>query len=135
MPRRGLWCASTFLTLALITPSAGFVHAEDLPLPADEEVVEEANQPIAVELAQGIDLLDDQITQQQELLKTATSEREQELIRNHIRLLQKERRTFESLLHKLVGPDFEEFHHPASQLERQQEQWERKDELIRDREP
>lgn len=65
------------------------------------------DRPIAVELAQGIDLLNDQITQQQNLLKTAQSEREQELIRNHIRLLQKERRTLESLLNKLVGPGFE----------------------------
>lgn len=115
------------MMLALLTPSPAFTQ--------DEDAIEDADQPIAMELAQGIDLLNDQIAQQQDLLKTAKSEREQELIRNHIRLLQKERRTFESLLHKLVGPDFEEFHHPASQVERQQEQRERNEELIRDREP
>lgn len=66
--------------------------------------VEASNQPIVIELAQGIDLLNQQITSQQELLKSAQTEREQQLIRNHIRLLQKERRSLESLLNKLVGP-------------------------------
>ena len=64
-----------------------------------------ADQPIAIELAQGIDLLNDQIAKQEELLNTAQSDRERQLIHNHIRLLQKERRTLESLLHKLVGPN------------------------------
>jgi len=127
MPPRGLWGAGSLLLLALLAARAAVAQPDD-------EALADADQPIAVELAQGIDLLNDQIAQQQDLLKTAKSEREQELIRNHIRLLQKERRTFESLLHKLVGPHFEEFQHPASQLERQQEQWERKEELIRDRE-
>ena len=123
---RGLWGAEALLLLALLTTRVAVAQPND-------EALTDADQPIAVELAQGMDLLNDQIAQQQELLKTAKSEREQELIRNHIRLLQKERRTFESLLHKLVGPHFEDIRHPASQLERQQEQWEQKEELIRDR--
>lgn len=107
MPPRGLWLATGFLTLALVAPRVGIVQAEESPLNVDEDTLPDSNQPIAVELAQGIDLLNDQITQQQHLLKTAQSEREQELIRNHVRLLQKERRTLESLLHKLVGPNFD----------------------------
>jgi hypothetical protein len=89
------------------TPSP--LHAQDdedlSALPPEGSLEEDAsNQPIAVELAQGIDLLNQQITSQQELLKTAQTEREQQLIKNHIRLLQKERRSLESLLNKLVGP-------------------------------
>ena len=75
---------------------------EDSGLVAD---VPEEEQPIAVELAQGIDLLNEQITTQQALLKNAQTERERQLIQNHIRSLQKERRSLESLLHKLVGPN------------------------------
>jgi hypothetical protein len=66
-----------------------------------------SEQPIAVELAQGIDLLNTQIATQQQLLKAAQTERERQLIHNHIRLLQKERRSLEGLLHRLVGPDFD----------------------------
>jgi len=66
-----------------------------------------SDQPIAVELAQGIDLLNDQIASQDELLKTAQTDREKQLIRNHIRSLQKERRSLESLLLKLVGPNID----------------------------
>lgn len=68
---------------------------------------DESGQPIAIELAQGIDLLNDQIAAQEELLKTAQTDREKQLIRNHIRSLQKERRSLESLLLKLVGPDID----------------------------
>lgn len=66
-----------------------------------------SEQPIAVELAQGIDLLNEQIDTQQGLLKTAQTERERQLIHSHIRLLQKERRSLQGLLHKLVGPGFD----------------------------
>lgn len=106
MPPTEKIVAASLLALSLTAlASRGFAQ-EELPL-FDEEEVSSVDQPIAVELAQGIDLLNDQITQQEELLKTANSEREQELIRNHVRLLQKERRTLQSLLNKLVGPGFE----------------------------
>lgn len=79
---------------------------EELLLPAEGEA-STSEQPIAVELAQGIDLLNDQITSQEELLKTAQTDREKQLIRNHIRSLQKERRSLESLLLKLIGPNID----------------------------
>lgn len=88
-----------------------------------------ADQPIAVELAQGIHLLNEQIAQQHDLLKNAKTDREQDLIRNHLRMLQKERRTLESLLHRLVGPDFT----VEERFERQREQWERRGEAAQDR--
>jgi hypothetical protein len=89
-----------------------------------------ADQPIAIELAQGIELLNTQIAQQQELLKTAQTEREKQLIHNHIRLLQKERRSLESLLHKLVGPNVDVLEAAKEQRrelqdEREQKQLER----------
>lgn len=74
---------------------------------AEDDAADTETQPIAVELADGIRLLNEQIADQQQLLKTAQSEREQQLIRDHMRLLQKERRSLQSLLHKLVGPSME----------------------------
>lgn len=105
--RQRLCVACLALVACLLTPSP--LHAQDdedlSALPPEGSLEEDAsNQPIVIELAQGIDLLNQQITSQQELLKTAQTEREQQLIRNHIRLLQKERRSLESLLNKLVGP-------------------------------
>ena len=108
-------------------------EGEPLELTSEADVETGADQPIAVELAQGIHLLNEQIAQQQDLLKHAKTDREQELIRNHVRMLQKERRTFESLLHRLVGPDFELPEAAEERLERQQEQWERKGEATLDR--
>ena len=111
--------------------------AADSSTPADEvpsteaaEYDPEAEQPIAIELAQGVELLNQQIADQDALLKTAQTEREQQLIRNHIRLLQKERRSLESLLHKLVGPDIDLL---EDRRERYREREETTDELIRDR--
>jgi hypothetical protein len=112
--------------------SAQEEEAEDLPITVPE-TESPSDQPIAVELAGGIDLLNDQIAQQQTLLATASSEREQELIRNHIRLLEKERRTLKSLLNKLVGPNFDarqaaqeqQAEHRAEQYERTLEKDER----------
>lgn len=102
-----VWRVVGCLALALgVWAQPGLAQEEEDPL-ASSEGWSDDDRPIAVELAQGIDLLNDQITQQQELLTTAKSEREQELIRNHTRLLQKERRTLESLLHKLVGPGYD----------------------------
>jgi hypothetical protein len=95
-----LVCLSSLLTIA---PAAQLSAADDL----FEEPVESSDQPIALELAQGIQLLSDQIVQQQQLLESAQTDREQLLIRNHIRSLQKERRSLESLLHKLVGPNLD----------------------------
>ena len=108
-------------------------EGEPLELTSEADVETGADQPIAVELAQGIHLLNEQIAQQQDLLKHAKTDREQELIRNHVRMLQKERRTFESLLHRLVGPDFELKEAAEERLERQHEQWERRGEATRDR--
>lgn len=78
--------------------SSGRVE-EPAAAPADE-----GDQPVLVELTQGIELLNDQMKMQEELLKSAQTEREQQLIRNHIRALQKERRSLESLRLKLAGP-------------------------------
>jgi hypothetical protein len=91
----------------MLSASPAVCAADELDETEATEDAQPSDLPIAVELAQGIDLLNDQIAKQQELLKTAKSEREHELIRSHIRLLQKERRSLESLLHKLVGPNFE----------------------------
>lgn len=106
---RVLWSASLtalLIGLAGVPLLAQEEEAEEIPVTVPE-TESPSDQPIAVELAEGIDLLNDQITQQQTLLATASSEREQDLIRNHVRLLQKERRTLESLLNKLVGPNFD----------------------------
>ena len=111
----------------------GQQEGEALQLTLEAGVETGADQPIAVELAQGIHLLHEQITQQHDLLKHAKTDREQELIRNHIRMLQKERRTFESLLHRLVGPDFELPEVTEERLERQREQRERRGEATLDR--
>jgi len=109
--RQRLFRASAaVVTSLLLTPSlllAEEDHGLDALTAQELGTVEESDQPIVIELAQGIDLLTQQITSQQELLKTAQTEREQQLIRNHIRLLQKERRSLEGLLDKLVGPDID----------------------------
>lgn len=96
------------LALGVLAPQ-GFAQdqAEDEMLESLAAAGGEASssdQPIAIEMAQGVELLNGQISQQQELLKTAQTDRERQLIQNHIRMLQKERRSLESLLHKLVGP-------------------------------
>jgi hypothetical protein len=110
-----------------------FAAAEDIAEETSAETTEaeaEDEQPIAVELAQGINLLTEQIEAQEALLKSAQTEREQRLIRNHIRLLHKERRSLESLLERLVGPEIDILEETR---ERQRERWEQKEELIRDR--
>lgn len=89
--------------------------------PAEEE--SSSNQPIAIEMAQGVELLNGQVSQQQELLKTAQTDRERQLIQNHIRMLQKERRSLESLLHKLVGPDVDLLE--AAREQKQEQEYER----------
>lgn len=114
-------------TAALAQESQQEGETPELAPEAGVETV--ADQPIAVELAQGIHLLNEQIAQQQDLLKNARTDREQDLIRNHLRMLQKERRTLESLLHRLVGPDFT----VEERFERQREQWERRGEAAQDR--
>ena len=116
-------------TAALAQESRQQEEGEALELTPEAGVETVADQPIAVELAQGIHLLNEQISQQQDLLKHAKTDREQELIRNHLRMLQKERRTLESLLHRLVGPDFT----VEERFERQREQWERRGEAAQDR--
>jgi len=99
-----------FVIVSLLIGGANTVLGQELEEEAQPEQpsaqMEEsaADQPIVLEVAHGLDLLNDQIAQQQELLKTAQTERERQLIHNHIRLLQKERRSLESLLHKLIGP-------------------------------
>jgi len=99
-----------FVIVSLLIGGANTVLGQELEEEAQPEQpsaqMEEsaADQPIVLEVAHGLDLLNEQIAQQQELLKTAQTERERQLIHNHIRLLQKERRSLESLLHKLIGP-------------------------------
>lgn len=96
------------LTLGVLTPRGlAQEQTKDETLESLSEAGGEAdssNQPIAIEMAQGVELLNGQISQQQELLKTAQTDRERQLIQNHIRMLHKERRSLESLLQKLVGP-------------------------------
>lgn len=128
---------SWLLSCLVLIPSLAVGATEGASTPAEEagpadaaEYDPEAEQPIAIELAQGIELLNKQIADQEALLKTAQTEREQQLIRNHIRLLQKERRSLESLLHKLVGPEIDLL---ENQRERYREREEKKEELIRDR--
>ena len=122
------------LTLGVLTP---WGLAQE---PTEDETLESlsaagggersSDQPIAIEMAQGVELLNEQITQQQELLKTAQTDRERQLIQNHIRMLQKERRSLESLLHKLVGPNVDVLeqareHKQEQEDERTQKQLER----------
>jgi hypothetical protein len=109
MKRIGFWFGVALLSVTLVSFS-GFAQDEGdddaLEALAESEGLEtSSDQPIAIEMAQGIDLLNEQVAQQQELLKTAQTDRERQLIQNHIRMLQKERRSLESLLHKLVGPN------------------------------
>lgn len=85
--------------------------------PAEDSLISE--EPIVTELAQGLRLLDEQIATQEGLLHTAQTDRERRLIENHIRLLQKERRSFQSLLYKLVGPDFETMAQEAQEEHRE----------------
>lgn len=93
------------LSVALFS-SGGLAQDEgEEELLAESEGDAAGDQPIAVEMVQGIDLLTERIAQQQELLKTAQTDRERQLIQNHIRMLHKERRSLESLLHKLIGPN------------------------------
>jgi hypothetical protein len=101
--RRIVWLlgVSALLGCSLAAP----VGADELADVEEDSGVESSDQPIALELAQGIQLLSDQIAQQQQLLDSAQTDREKQLIRNHLRSLQKERRSLESLLHKLVGPN------------------------------
>ena len=112
-----LLTADCLLLIALVTGPLGHRAtgwAEEPPgaldaTPAPEHGEESAEEdaPIAVELAQGMKLLDRQISDQEVLLTNAQTDRERQLIRNHIRMLQKERRSLQSLMDKLVGPDFE----------------------------
>lgn len=84
-----------------IDESAAAPTAPDLsasPPDSTEPPAAPDNQPIAAELSQGIELLDTQIARQQELLDAAQTMREKQLIRDHIRSLEKERRSLESLL-------------------------------------
>jgi len=106
---------------------------------AQEEALDEEAE-VKAELTEGVDLLTQQVTQQEALLKTASTERERGLIQQHIRLLEKERRTLESLLHQLAqteppaaGEEPEQLRHPAEQLEQQQERWQQREEIIQDR--
>lgn len=113
MTTRQRLCVACLAVVSCLLVAPSPLHAqeeeEDLStLPPEGSLEGDASdQPIVIELAQGIDLLNQQIASQQELLKSAQTEREQQLIRNHIRLLQKERRSLESLLNKLVGSDID----------------------------
>ncbi len=122
------------LTLGVLTPRGlAQEQTKDETLESLSEAGGEASssdQPIAIEMAQGVELLNGQLSQQQELLKTAQTDRERQLIQNHIRMLQKERRSLESLLHKLVGPDVDVLEQTREQkqereYERTQKQLER----------
>ena len=115
------------LTLGVLTPG-GLAQEpteedetlESLSAGGGEE--RSSDQPIAIEMAQGIDLLNEQTTQQRELLKTAQTDRERQLIQNHIRMLQKERRSLESLLHKLVGPNVDVLEQAREQKQEQEDE-------------
>jgi hypothetical protein len=117
--------------LAVLTVSA-LVPQGLTQEPAEDETLESlsaaggeessSDQPIAIEMAQGVELLNDQISQQQELLKTAQTDRERQLIQNHIRMLQKERRSLESLLHKLVGPNVDVLEQTREQKQEQEDE-------------
>jgi hypothetical protein len=101
------------LGVVILAGSAGAVHAV-----AAEEVLVESERPIALELAESIDTLTDEITAQATLLATTQTDRERELIRNHLRFLQDERDAMEDLLVRLVGEDFHTFEDAMEQQER-----------------
>lgn len=101
MTRR--WAAAGLaLGLALLLSRSLPAGAEDQPASA---LRGDGQRQVVAELAEGIALLKDQIRAQEELLTRAQTAREQQLIRHHIRALQKERRSFESLMLRLGGPE------------------------------
>ena len=95
--------SSLLLLAGLSSPARAAAEAQSPP--ALEEKDEET--PIATELAQALVMLDNQITEQQGLVKTAQTEGERTLITNHIRFLQKEQGLLRDLLDELVGPHYD----------------------------
>lgn len=80
----------------------------ELPATGSEELPEAAGmRPIVDELADGIVLIETQIANTEQSLRTAQTDRERQLIREHLQYLQDERQTLNKLLNQLVGPHFD----------------------------
>jgi len=80
----------------------------ELPPTAGEDVSGGASaRSIAEELQEGLKLLEGEIAKEQQALPTAQTERERQLMTEHIRTLKQEHASLEKILYMLVGPAFD----------------------------
>ncbi len=125
-----LWLAVTpaFFVACLLTPSAA--RAEDLSLEDAEEEAGDGSFSIAEELEKGVDLLDQEIAKQEQQRGEVQTDRERQLLQEHLAFLNNERKSLLRLLNLLVGPRFNSReaareHQRELQYERTQKQLDR----------
>ena len=107
--RRVVLTVTCLLFFVSSAPSVVALAHEGSDPTADEENGErdQSHRSVAEELGEGIDLLQGEIVKQQQMLKAAQTERERQLIHDHVAFLQQEQRSLTQLLNMLVGPKFD----------------------------
>ena len=101
MPRRIL-----ALTLWILLASPTFLPNDPssaASAASTQETSEPRQPPFAVQVEKTLALLDAQIARQHELLQAAQTDRERQLIDEHLRFLEEEHRSIEELLEQLIG--------------------------------
>ena len=127
---------TTFVSASLPVSAAGPQDTPDEAANAvssyeDTEDLAAASPSIAEELAKGLDLLDQEIAKQQQGLPNAQSDRERQLIQDHVTFLKGERQTLSRLLNTLVGPHFDA--REAASESRQEREYEREQKILEQR--
>ena len=88
----------------------------------------EGQEPILEQLAKGLQLIQRQVAEQQQQLKAATTDRERQLIRDHLSFLRKEQRVLEDIVEQLAGPQFDA--RSAAQEQHDEQQYERQQKIL-----
>ena len=124
LPRPKLRTVVVTIVVGLLCHGASALHAEEaVRAPADLPEEHASQRSIADELAEGVVLLTRELAKQQQNLQAAQTDRERQLIQDHIAFLTKQRRSLTDLLDLLVGPHFDT--REAAREQRQELQYER----------
>lgn len=110
----------------LVHGGTAIVHAQETPQGSTSDLLEEdhhATRSIVDELANGVALLTQAIAKEQQNLQSAQTDRERQLIQDHLTFLNDQQHSLTELLDLLVGPHFDT--RQAAREQRQDLQYER----------